>query len=170
MKPNIIFFLIDGLRADQVYGNNRTCKTPNIDSLIQNGMYFEQAISSVDGTIVSLNTIFNSNFQVGKSARNKKIVLNENNLIDILKKNGYHIYGALPNLASFNSLLEHFENENNNDHIENSDLSTGDLLDPVATQFSGQKIEGSHSEYERHRATLPTGLAKKIIQLLIPMK
>jgi len=42
-------------------------------------MYFEQAVSSVDGTIVSLNTIFNSNFQVGNSARNKKIVLNENN-------------------------------------------------------------------------------------------
>ena len=166
MKPNIIFFLIDGLRADQVYGNNRTCKTPNIDSLIQNGMYFEQAISSVDGTIVSLNTIFNSNFQVGNSARNKKIVLNENNLIDILKKNGYHIYGTLPNFASFNSLLEHFENENNNDRIENSDLSTGDLIDPVAAQFLGQKIEGSHSEYERYRATLPTGLAKEIIQLL----
>ena len=165
MKPNIIFFLIDGLRADQVYGNNRTCKTPNIDSLNQNGMYFEQAISSVDGTIVSLNTIFNSNFQVGNSARNKKIVLNENNLIDILKKNGYHIYGTLPNFASFNSLLEHFENENN-DRIEKSDPSTGDLIDPVAAQFLGQKTEGSHSEYERHKATLPTGLAKRIIQLL----
>ena len=165
MKPNIIFFLIDGLRADQVYGNNRTCKTPNIDSLIQNGMYFEQAISSVDGTIVSLNTIFNSNFQVGNSARNKKIALNENNLIDILKKNGYHIYGTLPNFASFNSLLEHFENENN-DRIKKSDPSTGDLIDPVAAQFLGQKTEGSPSEYERHKATLPTGLAKRIIQLL----
>ena len=166
MKPNIIFFLIDGLRADQAYGNNRTCKTPNIDSLIQNGMYFEQAISSVDGTIVSLNTIFNSNFQVGNSARNKKIVLNENNLIDILKKNGYHIYGTLPNFASFNPLLEHFENENNNDRIENSDQSKGDLIDPVLAQFLGQKTEGSYSEYERHKATLPTGLAKRIIQLL----
>ena len=166
MKPNILFFIIDGLRIDQVYGNNRTCKTPNIDSLIQNGMYFEQAISSVDGTIVSLNTIFNLNFQVGNSARNKKIVLNENNLIDILKKKGYHIYGTLPNFASFNSLLEHFENENNNDRIQNSDPSTGDLIDPVAAQFLGQKTEGSPSEYERHKATLPTGLAKRIIQLL----
>ena len=166
MHPNIIFFLIDGLRADQVYGNNRTGKTPNFDSLIQNGMYFEQAITSADGTIISLNTIFNSNFQVAHAARYQKIVLNENNLIDILKKKGYHIYGTLPNFASFNSLLEHFENENNNDRIENSDLSTGDLIDPVTAQFLGQKIEGSHSEYERHRATLPTGLAKEIIQLL----
>ena len=166
MRPNIIFFLIDGLRADQCFGKDKTSLTPNIDSLRKKGTYFTNAFTPVDGTIISLNTIFNSNFQVGNAARHQKITLNENNLIDILKKNGYHIYGTLPNFASFNSLLEHFENENSNDHIENSDLSTGDLLDPVAAQFSGQKIEGSHSEYERHRATLPTGLAKKIIQLL----
>ena len=113
MRPNIIFFLIDGLRADQCFGKDKTSFTPNIDSLISKGMYFEQAVSSVDGTIVSLNTIFNSNFQVGNSARNKKIVLNENNLIDILKKNGYHIYGSIPNFTYFSSLLERFENENN---------------------------------------------------------
>jgi len=138
MKPNIIFFLIDGLRADQVYGNNRTCKTPNIDSLIQNGMYFEQAVSSVDGTIVSLNTIFNSNFQVGNAARNKKIVLDENNLIDILKKNGYHIYGSIPNFTYCNSLRERFENENN----------SYEWIEPTVPE------------------TLPTGLTKRIIQLL----
>ena len=32
-NPNIIFFLIDGLRADQIYGENKTSVTPNIDSL-----------------------------------------------------------------------------------------------------------------------------------------
>ena len=139
MHPNIIFFLIDGLRADQVYGNNRTCKTPNIDSLIQKGMYFEQAVSSTDGTITSLNTIFSSNFQSSNAARYKKIVLNENNLIDILKKNGYHVYGIFPKLTSFNSLRECFENENNSyDWIELN-------IPPV---------------------TLSTGLATKIIQLL----
>ena len=80
MRPNIIFFLIDGLRAEQFYGNNRTCKTPNIDSLIRKGMYFEQASSSADGTIISLNTIFSSNFQVAHTSRYQKIVLNKNNL------------------------------------------------------------------------------------------
>ena len=139
MKPNIIFFLIDGLRADQVYGNNRTCKTPNIDSLIQKGMYFEQAASSADGTIISLNTIFSSNFQVAHTAKYQKIVLNENNLINILKKNGYHVYGIFPKLTSFNSLRECFENENNN----------YDWIEPNIPS-----------------ETLPTGLAKKIIQLL----
>ena len=139
MPPNILFILVDGLRADQFYGDNRTCKTPNIDSLIQKGMYFEQAASSADGTIISLNTIFSSNFQVAHTAKYQKIVLNENNLINILKKNGYHVYGIFPNFTSFNSLRECFENENNSyDWIEQN-------IPPV---------------------TLSTGLATKIIQLL----
>ena len=139
MRPNIIFFLIDGLRADQCFGKDRTSFTPNIDSLINKGTYFEQAISSTDGTITSLNTIFSSNFQVAHAARYQKIVLNEDNLIDILKKNGYHVYGIFPNFTSFNSLRGYFENENNSyDWIEPN-------IPPV---------------------TLPTGLATKIIQLL----
>ena len=86
MRPNIIFFLVDGLRADQCFGKDKTSLTPNIDSIIQNGTYFTNAFTSVDGTIISLNTIFNSNFQVGNAARYQKITLNENSLIDILKK------------------------------------------------------------------------------------
>jgi len=137
--PNIIFFLIDGLRADQCYGKDKTSVTPNIDSLIRKGMYFEQASSSADGTIISLNTIFSSNFQVAHASRYQKIVLNKNNLIDIFKKNGYHVYGIFPNFTSFNSLRECFENENNSyDWIEQN-------IPPV---------------------TLSTGLATKIIQLL----
>ena len=139
MRPNIIFFLIDGLRSEQFYGNNRTCKTPNIDSLVNKGMYFEQAISSADGTVTSLNTIFSSKFQVAHAARYQKIVLNEGNLIDVLKKNGYHVYGIFPNFTSFNSLRECFENENN----------SYDWIKPNIPP-----------------ETLPTGLAKKIIQLL----
>ena len=86
MRKNIIFFLVDGLRADQCFGKDKTSFTPNIDSLIQKGMYFTNAFSPVDGTIISLNTIFSSNFQVGNATRFQKISLNENNLIDILKK------------------------------------------------------------------------------------
>ena len=60
MKPNILFILVDGLRADQTFGNERTCLTPNIDMLTKNGTYFEQAVSSADGTMLNLNSIFNS--------------------------------------------------------------------------------------------------------------
>ena len=166
MRPNILFFLIDGLRADQCFGKDKTSYTPNIDSLIQKGTYFSNAFASVDGTIVSLNTIFSSNFQVGNAARSQKVTLIENNLIDTLKNNGYHIYGTLPNQDFYNSLLEHFENENKLDHIENCDLNGEYSIDPVAARFLGKKIKASHSEYEKHQATLPTGLAKRIIQFL----
>ena len=108
MYPNIIFFLIDGLRADQFYGNNRTCKTPNFDSIIKDGIHCEQAVASADGTAISLNTIFTANFQVGNSAKYQKLVLNQNNLLDVLKKNGYHIYGIFPNFTSFKSLRRYF--------------------------------------------------------------
>ncbi len=120
MRPNILFFLIDGLRADQCYGKDKPSVTPNLDGLIQKGMYFTNAYSSVDGTILSLNTIFNGDFQIGNAARYQKVSLKQNNLIDVLKKNGYR----------------------------------------------QEKIEESHSEYEKNKATFPTGLAQKIIQIL----
>ena len=40
MHQNIIFLLVDGFRADQCFGKDKTSVTPNIDSLIQKGMYF----------------------------------------------------------------------------------------------------------------------------------
>ena len=161
MHPNIIFFLIDGLRADQCYGKDKTSVTPNLDGLIQKGMYFTNAYSSVDGTILSLNTIFNGDFQIGNAARYQKVSLKQTNLIYVLKKNGYRVYGSLPNFASFNTLLQQFENKTD----EEIKGKNGEV-DPVAAQFKQEKIEGSHSEYEKNKATFPTGLAQKIIQIL----
>ena len=47
MKHNILFITIDSLRADKVYGQNKSSLTPNMDSLINNGIYFTQAIRKV---------------------------------------------------------------------------------------------------------------------------
>ena len=113
MPPNILFILVDGLRADQFYGDNRTCKTPNIDSLIKKGINCKQAVSSVDGTVNSLNTVFNGTFQVGDSVRNRNLIFNKNNFLDLLKNNGYNIYGVSPGFTLFNSLREYFQNKNN---------------------------------------------------------
>ena len=38
MKPNILFLVIDGLRADRCYGEKKSSITPNIDKLIQDGV------------------------------------------------------------------------------------------------------------------------------------
>ena len=112
MQPNIIFFLIDGIRADRCYRNDRSCKTPNIDSLIKNGIYFDQAISSADGTFLSISSMFNSLFPFETGVRARKIVLSKDNYLDTIKKAGYHIYGIIPKFTSLNPIIELCENEN----------------------------------------------------------
>jgi len=110
MRPNIIFFLIDGLRADQVYGQTKTSVTPNIDSLIKKGQYFTNTFSSVDGTILSLRTIFHSNFPI-KTGNRTKLTLEKNNLFDILRENSYKINGLVPDLKGFSEYVNNFQNE-----------------------------------------------------------
>jgi arylsulfatase A-like enzyme len=112
MKPNIMLLVIDSLRSDQFQNTKKTSITPNIDYLIENGTYFSQAISSADGTILSLNTIINGLFPNSIGTRAQKIQLKEKNLVSTLIKNNYHFYGFLPNLTSFQSLIKLCENKN----------------------------------------------------------
>ncbi len=112
-KPNILFLLIDGLRADKFYGNTKTSKTQNLDSLIRKGTYFEQAISPADGTFLTLNSIFNSVFPFVTGVRTRKLVFTQSNYLMNLINFGYHLYGIVPQLTSLNSLIKLFENENN---------------------------------------------------------
>lgn len=112
-KPNILFLLIDGLRADKFYGNTKTSKTPNLDSLIKKGTYFEQAISPADGTFLTLNSIFNSVFPFVTGVRTRKLVFTQSNYLANLKNFGYYIYGLVPKLTALKPLIDFFENNNN---------------------------------------------------------
>ena len=136
MKPNILFFLVDGLRADQCYGNDKKSYTPFLDSLIDNGVYFNNAFSSADGTTISLNCLFNSEFQYETGIRAKKIILLENNHMQKLKDLNYQIVGLIPKLTSLQPLANFLENK---EHV----------YEP-----------GPPPE------TLPTGMTDKILKLL----
>ena len=111
MHPNIIFFLIDGLRADQCFGKDKTSFTPNIDSLRKKGTYFTNAFTSVDGTLLSLSAIFHSIYPIKTPMARNKLTLQKNNLFDILAKNGYEINGLVPDLKSFTDYINYFEND-----------------------------------------------------------
>ena len=110
MQPNILFILIDGLRADQCFSKNKTSHTPFIDSLVSTGIYFENTFSSSDGTTISLNCTFNSKFQFETGVRARKIILLEDNHLQNLKNSGYKIVGIIPNLKSLKPLSDFFEN------------------------------------------------------------
>ena len=111
MKKNIVFFLIDGLRYDQIFGEFKESFTPNIDSLIDKGQFFSNSFSSADGTVLSLNTIFNSVFSCKTNNRARKIILEKNNMFDILKKSDYDIFGLVPKMKIYDPLVKIFEND-----------------------------------------------------------
>ena len=99
LKPNILFLLIDGLRADKCHGDKKTSVTPCIDSLIENGVYFNQAISSAPVTWSAISSLFTGLYS------SKAVILNNeiftinpkcNNFVEHLKENGYTTYAFLP--------------------------------------------------------------------------
>ena len=46
MKPNIFCLSIDSLTQDKCLGKSKTSVTPNLDKLIQNGIFFNQIVST----------------------------------------------------------------------------------------------------------------------------
>jgi len=114
MKPNILFFLLDSVRADKFHGDNKTSVTPNLDALVKKGAYFTQAVSSTDATILSLSSFFNSSYPFRlNNSRTWKILLKKKNNLEILKKNGYRIFGTVPGVESMAIVSELCENEDN---------------------------------------------------------
>lgn len=111
MHHNVIFLEIDSFRADRFSGTEKSSKTPTIDKLFKNGTYFSHAVSSADGTILSLNTLFTGLFSHETGNRAIKLSLQFPNFLQELQKNGYHIYGLTPNLSSFQPLIDLFEND-----------------------------------------------------------
>ena len=109
LKPNILFIVIDSLRSDKCYGDTKTSKTPNIDSLIENGLCFEKAISSVDATDPSLGCIFTGKYPFKTGISLYKNHAKASRFFDILKDHGYHRYATIPNKSFFKTLTIGFE-------------------------------------------------------------
>lgn len=113
MKPNILFILIDSLRADKCRSKVKTTLTPNLDSMIQQGIYFDQTISSSDYTISGYGSIFTSLYPInaGKKGVNyHKLFSKVPNYISHLKNFGYHTYATMDSNFLKLGFSEYFEN------------------------------------------------------------
>lgn len=106
--PNILLITPDALRHDHLgcYGYKRI-KTPNIDSLAENGVMFKNVISASSWTTPSFASLFTSVYPTvhgagrmkygGLTGINQKIVM----LAEILKKLGYHTRAITDNGSFF---------------------------------------------------------------------
>jgi len=114
MKQNIIFLTLDSCRSDKFYGKNKTSITPNIDKLIEKGVYFEQMISSADSTLLAITSLFTGKhpFKTGiRSERFNKLKEGVSTFFKILSNNGYHHYAYNPTVTKTIGLMPDFENK-----------------------------------------------------------
>lgn len=100
-QRNLLFLLVDCLRADMCFGEGRTAKTPTIDSLCRNGTVFLNAISSTSTTTPSVASILTALYPSVHGIRalgpSGSYQLNPNctTLAEVLKKNGYNTYAEV---------------------------------------------------------------------------
>ena len=115
MKPNILFIVIDSLRADYCYGEKKTSITPNIDFLIKQGVYFKQAISSIDGTFGSLGCIFTAKYPFKNNTTWSKNHTNALGFFKTIKDYGYSEYSVTPDHPFFKTISENFKDKDHKD-------------------------------------------------------
>ncbi len=113
MKPNILFIVLDGLRSDKFYGYDKTSKTPNIDSLVKKGIYFNQTICHGSCTVPSVASIMTSLYPFEALIQDDNIFTinpkNRNN-IQNFTDNGYTTYALHQEVLNFLGLEKIFQN------------------------------------------------------------
>ncbi len=98
MKRNCLFILVDCLRADKCWGENRTSKTPTIDSLCSRGTTFTQTIAAATNTTTSVASILTGLYPFAHGIRpyyGKKLSSDVITLAEVFKRNGYHTYAEV---------------------------------------------------------------------------
>ena len=139
-QPNILFFLVDGLRADYFHGKNKKTKMPKINSLMKSGVYFENAISSSDITAYSLKSIFSACFPFGcgkTKEKFEKTYSEKTSYLTTLKKSGYHLYAHMGK-AIFN---QGFQNVFENNDVTVTDSVYHGLSDKIIEKISSKSLK-----------------------------
>ena len=113
MKPNILFIVIDSLRADRIFGKQKTADSPLIDSLIKKGVYFSNTITTSQYTAQVMQSIFTARFPVVGSTTKKlhKKMNSKTSPLLLLKNYGYKTAATVQEDVFLHGLSETFDNE-----------------------------------------------------------
>ena len=97
MKPNILVFITDQQRTDQIGCESRdSLRTPNIDALAENGTLFRKAYCNTPLCMPSRATLWSGQTPRGHGARTNGVNTRDDVLMlpQILKDNGYVTYSV----------------------------------------------------------------------------
>ena len=100
---------IDSIRADRFSGPKKTAVTPNFDFIIENGLFFEQNISSCDQTGTSLASIFTGKYPMNSGVTQFNFNFEFSTFFDHLKNLGYSLYSCVSDLSIFEKITENFD-------------------------------------------------------------
>jgi len=138
MKPNILFLVLDGFRADLCVGKNKTSITPNIDKLVKNGIYFEEAISSGMSSTASVSSILTSLYPFESLVQDGNLFKINPNIVtyvDELKNNGYYTHAIIQKpLAHIG--FEKIFNENLDTYDQSNEKLWSGLGDKIVEKIS----------------------------------
>ena len=94
-NPNVLLITIDTLRADHLgcYGN-KTIRTPNLDLLAKDSLFFENAVCPAPLTLPSHTSLMTGRypFHHGVVDNAGAVSAGETTLAEILRARGYHTY------------------------------------------------------------------------------
>src|SRR5262245_36897619 len=93
LRPNILFLLIDCLRADAVTGEARGSNTPTLDRLVCAGVACTQAVSSASSTTPCVASLLTGTYSFVHGIRSifgLKMNAAVPSLVEALRADGYH--------------------------------------------------------------------------------
>jgi arylsulfatase A-like enzyme len=92
IQPNVLFLLMDGLRADRVYGDRRTAITPAIDALRSQGTSLLQMVSTTSTTTPSVASLMTGLFTIAHGIRTLQgyKLANRRTLAETFHEAGYY--------------------------------------------------------------------------------
>ena len=117
MKPNILFIVIDSLRADWIFGKGKKQNTPNIDSIIKKGAYFSNTITTSQYTAQVMQTIFTAKFPIVETTEKK--INQEITPLSLLKKFGYNTIATIQKDIFIHGFNQKFDDKDLFDSEEN---------------------------------------------------
>ena len=148
--PNVVFIIIDTLRADHTnMGDDETGETPALKKLFKNdSAYFGSSYSNAPWTLPSISSMITSKFpsEIGVVKRNSKIDEKFITLAEVLKENGYKTHGVITHIflkkkyglgQGFDTYLE---------KIDSSDNNLFSITSPVVTSEAIKIIEESRGK------------------------
>jgi len=142
--PNVIFIIIDTLRADHLSCNGyHRNTTPNIDKLSLDSIFYKNAISAAPWTTPSIASIFTAKFPVVLGFEDEPIILDDQflTLAEIFKENNYKTRAIISHhyISSILGFHQGFDSYNEQNAKGHSHISSPSITAKAVSFLNKQK-------------------------------